>query len=205
MSLSTSSILGLFVFGLSYLVRNFRTKHVMQSLFFMVCIVGIFYGVFELFEVRDKLQMSATASGGVRINEFITGWLMFIDNPFFGVGLGQYGFRFDIYEWNSVLSLSAETIKRIPNNVYIEILSETGLIGFLFFFIFWYFWIFTLSSYSRTSKLMWSFGVCMFVVWFAYPTFAITFIWCAAGAALAFSKLSQRAVIMPVRTSNVSL
>lgn len=58
-------------------------------------------------------------------------WKMFIENPLLGVGIGNYSDNIDTQIINN------EGCERlVPNNTSLEILSETGIIGFSVFLLF---------------------------------------------------------------------
>ena len=61
--------------------------------------------------------------------QFETAFNMFKDKPIFGHGLKMYRHKCDNY------SSSAYGCSSHPHNTYIQLLAETGLIGFLFVFI----------------------------------------------------------------------
>jgi putative inorganic carbon (hco3(-)) transporter len=93
------------------------------------------------FDQSDEYALSRDDSIVGRRNSMLTGLAMFRDNPFFGVGFGNYGINY--YEYASDLGL--ETGSLYVNNdtdlpqahsLYVEILSETGLLGILTFAVF---------------------------------------------------------------------
>lgn len=57
---------------------------------------------------------------------------MFRDFPLTGVGLGNFRYLFDVYA-NGVVS---DYIHKIPDNMYLSLLAETGFLGFASFSIF---------------------------------------------------------------------
>lgn len=57
---------------------------------------------------------------------------MFIDSPFIGIGIGQFGYQLDNYsDFNHIIESAQQGKRFIPNNVIAEILSEQGLFGFI--------------------------------------------------------------------------
>lgn len=69
-------------------------------------------------------------------HHYITAYRMFLDNKILGVGLKNFR-NFCSYEKYQVSELSCSTH---PHNTYIQVLAETGLIGFLFLLtLFFYF------------------------------------------------------------------
>ncbi|MFH1202032.1 MAG: O-antigen ligase family protein [Candidatus Omnitrophota bacterium] len=69
---------------------------------------------------------------GVR---FSTTFKMFKDHPFFGVGLNNYRPLFDKYHVSKCVAYEF----KIPDNMYLMILGETGLLGFSLFLVFIFF------------------------------------------------------------------
>lgn len=71
-----------------------------------------------------------------RINEMRVGLAMFEANPFLGVGVGNYPSEYWTYApslglESDVLSTDESTTSRQAHNLFIEVLSETGLFGML--------------------------------------------------------------------------
>ena len=65
----------------------------------------------------------------------LTALEMFKNNIFLGSGFGS--FRFECHKYDKIDSLSRiDRCSTHPHNIYFEILSELGLIGFVFFLIF---------------------------------------------------------------------
>lgn len=62
-------------------------------------------------------------------------WAMFQDRPFFGVGLGKFHYSFPLYcesasvDWNTHVRF----VRTTAHNLYLHILAEQGLIGFMAF------------------------------------------------------------------------
>lgn len=109
---------------------------------------------------------------------------MFKDNIFMGVGLSQYGYYHKYYESSERFSLQYDN-KTIANNIYIELLAETGIFGFLLFMFF----LFSIYSHARTSgleSLKYGF-IAMLFGFLAYPTFSIMFLWAFWGVIVGVS------------------
>ena len=69
-------------------------------------------------------------------HHYISAYRMYVDNKFLGVGIKNFRKFCDDKKYE-VSELSCSTH---PHNTYIQILSETGIIGFLFLiFVFFYF------------------------------------------------------------------
>ena len=106
---------------------------------------------------------------------------MFLDNPVFGVGIAQFGYNFSHYSSYPVSG------KPIPNVIYLEFLSEDGLIVFLIFLVFFY-RAFRRSGgdaiYLRAAFLS------LTLSFFAYSTISVMFVWALFG--LLFGRLTER-------------
>ncbi len=66
-----------------------------------------------------------------RTSEYISGILMFIEHPILGVGIGNY--RRNYQKYSSRLGLDSRTEARGAHSLYIEIMSETGILGIVTF------------------------------------------------------------------------
>ncbi len=93
------------------------------------------------FQPKDEAALNQDESIIGRRAVMLTGLAMFKENPMFGVGFGNYGLRY--WEFATDLGLEANAINinygpksRYAHSLYVEILSETGLFGFLMFLLF---------------------------------------------------------------------
>ncbi|HOV74241.1 MAG TPA: O-antigen ligase family protein [Candidatus Hydrogenedentes bacterium] len=76
-------------------------------------------------------DLANPASFKLRLGYWKTGLRMAIDNPVIGVGLGCFGFAYPRYQQVGIGDVKA------AHNDYLQILCETGLLGFLAFCGFW--------------------------------------------------------------------
>lgn len=76
-------------------------------------------------------DLANPASFKLRLGYWKTGLLMARDNPLIGVGLGSFGYAYPRYQAVGVGDVKA------AHNDYLQILCETGLLGFLAFCGFW--------------------------------------------------------------------
>jgi len=65
---------------------------------------------------------------GYRYDLWRAGWAMWLDHPLAGVGIGQFGNFLAMY-WKTSLPIRANT----PHSSYLQVLAETGVIGFILF------------------------------------------------------------------------
>jgi len=110
-----------------------------------------------------------------RLNESYHAWRMFLDHPL-GVGMGNFGYFFgrypDLYTW---MVSDFTSIKRIANNIYIEVLAEHGIVMAALFV-----WILVLQGrrlWAARERLL-TFGYALTCGYFlAFPTFRLALIW----------------------------
>ena len=127
-STSTSGFLGIAlavcVVYCMWLARGITLKKllfpILLLVIFLVCAIA-FSSVFEVFLGRLFDSSLNEASGG-RIAGWAETWQVFLENPFFGVGPGNYG-----------LYLGQEA-GYMPTNVSLELLATLGVGGFVAFY-----------------------------------------------------------------------
>lgn len=66
-----------------------------------------------------------------RTSEILCGWMMFIEHPGTGVGPGNYAHHYQDYARR--LRMEKRLADRNPHSLYLEILAETGILGFAAF------------------------------------------------------------------------
>ena len=110
-----------------------------------------------------------------RLNESHHAWRIFLDHPQ-GVGMGNFGYFFgdhaNLYVWLRPLWMQ---IKHIPNNVYLEVLSEHGaLVALLFAVIL----VRKAVRLVRAREYLVTTGLLLMCIYFvAFPTFRLALIW----------------------------
>ena len=131
--------------------------------------------------IIGKLGTEELGSRIKRITFVIAGLRMFADHPLLGVGISQFGYFYNFYQPLGLAGM-AETVKLIPNNIYVELLAELGLIGFGLFVAF------LVSVYRRLRRpelapLRWT---CIAVLFSlnGFPTYTVMFLWAFFGLAV---------------------
>lgn len=186
LTLSTSTYLAsaVFLMVLGIMQKELTFGNIVR----IILIVSLmFFLVIEL-DFVSKFGENSSSSGAVRLNEAITGVRIFLAHPFLGVGLGGYGYHFDAFEWDFALSIFYGSEKHIANNIYVELLSETGIMGFLLYSLFFFGWFVAIRNGNRKSICFSAFHFGVLVVFFAYPTFNITYIWFFIGLTTALTQ-----------------
>ncbi|MBI6545291.1 MAG: O-antigen ligase family protein, partial [Cyanobacteria bacterium NC_groundwater_1444_Ag_S-0.65um_54_12] len=150
----------------------------------------------KVFVSRD--DSSWTDSREVRLDLLRVGMKMFISSPLFGTGLAQYGFRYreyaDKYEGIAV----GQAQKTIPNNVYIELLAESGLVGFVLFVLFT--WRALSFAAMRALENLQSALIAMLVMFLAFPSFSIMYVWFFLG--IIFGLREQHSLLAKTQARN---
>jgi O-antigen ligase len=180
---STASILGLAIFVAGTAWSSFRDREsAMGRLAGRLVLASIALATLTLVAatglasevIIDKLTTADPGSKLDRLDQAIAGVRMAIDQPVFGVGLSQYGFHYRAYQLTSFFR-GGEIIKPIPNNVYVELLSETGVVGLLLFG--WFLLrLYRAARAPGSASLRWGLAA-MLVVFNAFPTYTVTFLW----------------------------
>ena len=76
-------------------------------------------------DVREEVSIRG------RMSELLVAWEMFTDHPVLGVGVGNYPLYYQSYSRR--IGLDPRTENREPHNLFLEVASETGLVGLLVF------------------------------------------------------------------------
>jgi O-antigen ligase len=143
---------------------------------------------------------------GERAVYWLAGWEIFEDHPLLGVGLGNAGFFFPQkilpYGWTLIevrrLMYTSNILLNIKN-LWLRLLAETGIVGFSFF-ISWIVLLFQrfLRQYNEKDKLFSMLALAgLFVIaalpaeGFSIDSFALPFLWCSLGLAVAGNRISQ--------------
>jgi O-antigen ligase len=112
-----------------------------------------------------------------RIASILSGVNMFLAHPLFGIGIQGYAFALpkyvdpfieNFFDWNS---------RRIANNIYVEIISEQGLIGFVSFCFLIYRIGVPAFRQIRHHAVPCAALASIFLSWLAFPTYTISFHW----------------------------
>jgi O-antigen ligase len=143
--------------------------------------------------VLGKLSGQDVGSRLERLNQALTGLQMFWAHPIAGVGLSQYGYYYDRYQFVSVaLPIDPVLAKHIANNVYIELLAELGVVGLLLFVAF-LIQIWRQTKAARLRPLRYGL-VSLLLALNAFPTVSVMFLWAFFGFIVGVSSRHAGAV-----------
>ena len=81
--------------------------------------------VLQLSSAEPNLVTDESFQG--RLSENLAAWRMFMDNPIFGVGVGNFPVNYQDY--SREIGLDSRREARTPASLYLEILSEQGFVG----------------------------------------------------------------------------
>lgn len=153
--------------------------------YFKTKLSALFYGLYILktYGIYKFDGLVGDFSAADRLIKILKGYLMFLDHPFFGVGLGQYGSNYVFYP-PTALTEDIKTV--VPLNIYIEILAELGIIGFSVCLLLIIYLFFKSDSLGRALI---SFILINFMT---YPSYKMFFIWVALGIIYLISLETKR-------------
>ena len=78
------------------------------------------------------LQRSASDGIDVRLSEWRKAWLMFLESPLWGVGIGHYGWRsFNYQALPEFATVSKPDLFNHSHNLILQVLAELGIAGLL--------------------------------------------------------------------------
>lgn len=151
-SLSRGAYVAFVLTVLIVLYLNKRSKAIASFLILAVVGVGI---------VTAIPLISRDASAYSRFGIWATAIMMFIDHPIFGVGLGNFTNLFSRYVSKYVTIYNPYT-----HNLFLKILTETGLVGLIFFICVFVYGIKQCNKSSATNsfKNMFLFGTIAFLI-----------------------------------------
>lgn len=92
--------------------------------------VDRFQTLYSLSDENSNIIYQESSFRG-RTSELLTGWTMFIEHPLLGVGAANYPINYQKY--TQIVGLEVRSEAREAHSLYVEILAETGIIGFLAF------------------------------------------------------------------------
>jgi len=129
----------LLVGGLSlYIIRNFHSKRIAQSIFVLLLVLTVVWIFADNIVIISKSILPAVLTGidtvGLRYRLWQAGIRMWFDHPIAGVGIGQFGENLTRYGWD-LLSIHYLRRRLGAHNMYIAVLSETGIIGLVLFLL----------------------------------------------------------------------
>lgn len=158
--------------------------------------------------VMSKLGAPDSVSKLDRLDLTIAGLRMAADHPVAGVGLSQYGYHYRTYQLTTLFG-QGDKIKGFPNNVYVELLSEAGVVGTLLLGLF----LLLIYRRARVAAELAPLRcglIATFIVFATFPTYTVMFLWAywglilAAAARLAHARPGGSALVGPTATTSAA-
>jgi hypothetical protein len=150
----------------------------------MTLLLGAGVAVTTVFQaaVINKLTAAESTSDAYsrveRLRAAQGAWQMFSDNPLTGVGVAQFGYNIQYYQPTSV------TGKQIPNVVYLEFLSEYGILAFAIFM--YSVWLTFRRTDAKGERYLRIAVFSMLFYFAAFPSISVMYLW--AFLALVFGR-----------------
>lgn len=135
---SRGAFLGLFVMFLAILI--YYRPRPSAILFVLLLFIPLLYllpqpYIQRLATISDILPWSSEAPRELalrgRLSELAVGWQMFQDHPFMGVGLNNYPAHY--LDYSGSVGLDPRLEARSTHNLYLQVATETGLLGLVAF------------------------------------------------------------------------
>ena len=181
LSESTIGILALiFNLGLYFYIQSTQIARIIATIFIVAATTIVFS--FNINNLYDKVFADSKDSHNFskydRMQSFEVGEKIFFDYPIMGLGLETYGFKSNDLLDQFELKFYNNDFRRIPNNIYIEILSQLGIVGAALFSLFF---ITEIRKMWGISKILFMGIISILLYWIAFPTFSVVYIWAYLG------------------------
>jgi O-antigen ligase len=101
----------------------------------LLSIMGLDTGSFE---ALAGLQRNAAEGIDIRVSEWHKAWLMFLESPIWGIGIGNYGwYSFNYQALPEFSAIPKAEVFQHSHNLFMQVIAELGIAGlFLLLFIF---------------------------------------------------------------------
>lgn len=195
LTLSTVGVILIFLFWILYFsanmlfIRKISRQALFKSLIIIISVVVLLNvsGIKEYFSeiiiekviYTDIAESSTAYSKFDRIDSLIKAVEIFFDYPLSGVGTYNFGYYYPLY-WTEELFPDGTEFKKIPNNVYIQLLCENGIIviiPFLIFFAIIFRRFIRIKQKKKEHLLMISLFLAILIKWNAYPSYTLVYDW----------------------------
>jgi O-antigen ligase len=187
LTISTASYLIFFlliaVYCIKFICKNnmlyIKNIKLILAVILIYAILAILFGS----QIYDKLfstEMNPdTFSRYERLSAISAAFEIFLDYPTLGSGIESFNIHLHSHA-NEIMQkvLSNSDSIKIVNNIYLQILSELGIVGFIIFLYINYLIYKKLSEDILIIKLAW---LSIIMSWFAFPSYTVSFQWLLLG------------------------
>lgn len=193
-TVSSMAAVGFFIFIVSYVTYYWILKKKYSLIIPIYLLIGLF--IFNLnknpdikfilskfypsISNNDNAFKDAQNSKLERLNLISIAFDIGKDNPVWGVGISYYGAHLKHYNKSKIYNTG--NFYYIPNNIYMELFSELGIISIILFLSFLGFII--RKTLLNKNPLLFSGVILLIFYFFAFPTFSVLFIWAFFGLVL---------------------
>ncbi|MCC6485821.1 MAG: O-antigen ligase family protein [Armatimonadetes bacterium] len=201
-----------FFLGIRYnLIRNTSPLRLAGGLAIIAICTGLVAAIFvptvghELEQVVSKITHPRLSQHSAMVRERAreAAVKMFLDNPILGVGPGNYPFhRLRFMEDDRSANEYELTLRWDPQNLYLEVLSERGLVGGALFAWIWIAYFAALFKGIRQSEDIYTRAVLagliasavgLLIGYWAHANFFRIYIWVQFGIGIAAARLAREA------------
>ncbi len=149
LTLSRSGWMGMF-FGLLTLLIDrrrqiFNRRNLKYLIGISLILFFLIYPFLNILTYTVELRLEEKNSKGIHIYVAKSAWSMFLNNPLLGVGIGNFGEHYGRYYRPGHEYYN-------PHSAFLAILSEVGLIGFLFYMLFYYYVLKQILIFKKRGK-----------------------------------------------------
>lgn len=183
LSQSSASIIVFLILCTSYLISQFgrigiiRYSVYLFGFFAVSLVLASMFGDEIYSKFFEKEITAASYSRYDRLSSVMSALDMFRDSPVFGVGIQGYAYALQNYGDSFLRKIYNWDYRRIPNNIYAEVLCEMGVTGiWLFFYWVWSF-ISPIARNFRTMPILVLAFLSILGSWLAFPTYTVSFHW----------------------------
>lgn len=136
-TVSRTGILLIFVaLGMTFFLNTNSKYRVQLIIIFAFSVLGLWYLSDNIVSIVRSIIPSiveGTDTAGLRYALWQAGWRMWLHNPLRGVGIGMYPRQLRYFGQDLMAPLYLKGA--VAHNTYVQILAETGLIGFVIFLL----------------------------------------------------------------------
>jgi O-antigen ligase len=174
-----------YFFAVTAIVLATKNRKMILIGILLCCFVGLIFLRMTTMRMRAERMDVVNMSDAGRISAMYAGFNMWRSSPLLGIGHGTSMYRLREFEEISILGFSNETMS--IHNIYVQLLAETGLLGFLLYNTFTIMLLLALIRRFRGKKnlvkecpyeLFYVISICVFnITGLLYPLINEGFYW----------------------------
>lgn len=158
LTMSRAAYISMAIMLILFVLHNNSEKHtskIMKMIIFVMIVFAILLTVSAIFEIslleimKSRFSLSSSGMHSGRINLWKNALITFYNNPIFGIGINS-SLSYNLQHYGTVYYV---------HNTYLEVLSETGLIGLVLYLLL----IFTIISHNKKNISVSLFPYCFTV------------------------------------------